>query len=105
VARTGPLRTVTAYVAAFVLQLLGTGIAVGGLFALLVGVGVLADEPGPGWVISGLVLMVGGLLVAWRLSPVVTRALVGKDITYGQIGVLVTAPPSRRRRRRRTRGS
>jgi membrane protein implicated in regulation of membrane protease activity len=99
------LRTVTAYMAAFVLQLLGTGIAVGGLFALLVGVGVLADEPGAGWVVTGLVFLVGGLLVAWKLSPVVTRALVGTDITYGQTGVMVTAPPSRRRRRRRDRGS
>jgi hypothetical protein len=105
VARRGLLRVITAYVAAFVLQLLGTGIAVGGLFALLVGVGVLDDEPGAGWVVTGLVFLVGGLVIAWRLSPLVTRALVGKDITYGETGVIVTAPPTRRRRRRRVGGS
>ena len=103
-ARRGLPRTITAYLAAFVLQLLGTGIAVGGLFALLVGVGVLDDEPGAGWVVTGLVLLVGGLAIAWKLSPLVTRALVGED-TYGRTGVIVTAPPVWRRRRRRDGGS
>jgi hypothetical protein len=92
-----------AYLAAFVLQLLGTGIAVAGLFTLGVGTGLLADEPGAGAVVGGLLLVVVGLLVAWRLSPLATRALVGRDITYGQTGVVVTAPPARTRRRRRRR--
>jgi hypothetical protein len=101
VARRNLLRTVTAYAAAFVLQMLGTGILVTGLFVVAIGAGWLeSDDPGVGTVVLGLFLVVLGATVAWRLSTLVTRALVGKDITYGQLGVVVGDPPARRGRRR-----
>jgi hypothetical protein len=92
-------RTVAAYVAAFVLQVLGSAIGVAGLFLVAVGTGLLEPgDPGAGTVALGVVLVAVGAAVAWRLSTLVTRALVGKDITYGPAGVVVGEPRARRGR-------
>ena len=99
--RVSRTRVVAAYLSAFVLQILGSAILVAGLFAFLVGIGVLDFAAGVEPVVGGVLLMAVGALIGFSLARRASRALAGKDIVYGQTGVFVDGVRWQRQRRRR----